>query len=192
MQNAEETMANKKSKMVTAIFRDRLNAQGAYDMLRNRGYQDSEINVLMSDKTKAAYLAERTEEQGKVKAGTMAVEGMGVGGAVGTAVGAGLAAGLTLTGVIAAGTTIILPGLNLLIAGPLAAVALAGGGAGAVAGGVIGALVGAGIPEDNARAYHEALREGGVVLGVVPRSGEEANKIQEEFENFQGEDVCYC
>ena len=77
------------------------------------------------------------------------------------------------------------------MAGPLAA-AFAGGGAGAVTGGIIGALVGMGIPEDNAEAYHEALREGGVVLGVVPRSGDETDKLEQDFKNLQGEDVCYC
>ena len=177
-------MADKTPKMVTAVFRDRVNAQSAYDTLRNFGYQDNEINVLMSDKTKAAYLAEHTDNAGKIKAGTMAVEGMGVGGAVGTVVGAGLAALLTI------GSTLVIPGFGL-VAGPIAA-AFAGGGAGAVTGGVLGSLIGAGIPEDNAKAYHEALREGGVVIGVVPRSSDEASKVKESFTNLSGEDVCYC
>ena len=178
-------MASDRQKMVTAVFRDRANAQAAYDVLRNRGYLDSEINVLMSDKTRATFFTGQEGEQ-KVKAGTMATEGLGVGGAVGTAVGATLAAV-----VAAAGVNLVLPGLGLVIAGPLAA-AFAGGGAGAVAGGLVGALVGMGIPEDNAEAYHEALREGGVVIGVAPRSSDEAGKIKDEFTNLQGEDVCYC
>jgi len=177
-------MAKSKPRMVTAIFRNRANAQAAYDMLRARGYSDSEINVLMSDKTRAEYLAAHTDTAGKVKPGTMAVEGLRVGGAVGTAVGASVAA------IAAIGTMALIPGIGW-IAGPLAA-AFAGGGAGAVAGGVIGVLVGMGIPEDNAEAYHEALREGGVVLGVVPRAGDDTDKIEQEFTNLQGEDVCYC
>src|SRR5207302_6446537 len=139
-------MASTRQKMVTAVFRDRANAQAAYDMLRNRGYLDNEINVLMSDKTRATFFTGKEGEQ-KVKAGTMATEGMGVGGAVGTAVGATV--GATLAAVAAVGANVVLPGLGLVIAGPLAA-AVAGGGAGAVAGGLIGALVGMGIPEDNA------------------------------------------
>ncbi len=177
-------MAKSRPKMVTAVFRGRTSAQAAYDMLRNHGFPDKDINVLMSDKTRAEYLAARTNEAGRLQPGTMAVEGLGVGGAIGTAVGAGVAA------IAAIGTMALIPGVGW-VAGPLAA-AFAGGGAGAVAGGVIGALVGLGIPEDNAEAYHEALREGGVVLGVIPRTDDEAEKIVQEFKNLQGEDVCHC
>jgi hypothetical protein len=181
-------MATKeKPRMVTAVFRDRLNAQSAYDMLRNRGYLDSEINVLMSDKTRSAYLTGDEAKQ-KLHAGTMAAEGAGIGGAVGTAAGATAAA---IAAAVAAVGSVVVPGLGLVVAGPLVA-AFAGGGAGAVAGGVIGILVGAGIPEDNAKAYHEALRVGGVVLGVVPHSGDDAGKLKEQFKNLQGEDICYC
>lgn len=68
--------------------------------------------------------------------GSLAVEGMGVGGVIGTAVGA------TVAAVVAAvGISIIVPGLGLVIAGPIAA-AFAGGGAGAVTGGAIGLLTG--------------------------------------------------
>ena len=73
-----------KTKMVTAVFRDRANAQAAYDMLRNQGYLDNEINVLMSDKTRATFYANK-EEHEKHDAGTLATEVMGVGGAIGTA-----------------------------------------------------------------------------------------------------------
>ncbi len=177
-------MADRK-KMVTAVFRDPVNAQRAHDALRRRGYTDTEINVLMSDKTRSTYFS--GAEPGSIKAGTMATEGMGVGGAIGTAVGA------TIAALLAIGTVITVPltgGASLLVAGPLAA-ALAGGGAGAVTGGVLGALIGAGIPEENANAYHEALREGGVVIGVVPHS-DDAKAIEKEFRDLKGDDVCYC
>jgi hypothetical protein len=179
-------MAEKKQKMVTAVFRDPVNAQRAHDALRRRGYTDTEINVLMSDKTRSTYFS--GNEPGSIKAGTMATEGMGVGGAIGTVVGASLAA------LAAIGTTLAVPltgGASLIVAGPLAA-ALAGGGAGAVAGGLIGAMVGWGIPEENANAYQEALREGGVVIGVHPRTSDDASEIQREFKDLQGDSVCYC
>lgn len=173
-----------RQRMVTAMFRDRINAERAFDWLHAHGYPDSEINVLMSDKTRATYYA--APETGKISSGTKAEQGMGIGGAIGTITGAALAA------VAMIGANIAIPGLGgLIIAGPLAG-ALAGGGAGALAGGIIGALVGWGIPEDNARAYQEALRSGGVVIGVVPRDADDAAKIQEEFKNLHGEDICYC
>src|SRR5262245_32771819 len=169
-------MAQEKRKMVTAVFRDRFDAERAFDYLHAKGYTDSEINVLLSDRTRATYYPESKKDEDKHKAGSMATEGMGVGGAIGTAVGAALGAVLTI------GTTLAIPltgGASLLVAGPLAA-ALAGGGAGAVTGGLIGALVGAGITEQNAAAYEEALKNGGVAIAVNPRTDEHADEIQEK------------
>lgn len=177
-------MAEKKQKMVTAVFRDRNDSEQAFNYLYHLGYNDQEINVLMSDRTHSTLLGESGNLK-KHKAGSKAEEGMGIGGAIGTAVGA------TLAAVAAIGTSIALPGIGLVIAGPLAA-AFAGGGAGAVAGGAIGALVGAGFTQQNAEAYEEALRDGGVVLGVVPRNREHASAIEERFRELNGENVCYC
>lgn len=177
-------MAAKKEErqMVTAVFRDRADAQLVYDDLMSRGYTQKEINVLMSDATRATYYAGKPE---RISAGTHAAEGMAAGGAIGTAVVAGLAA------LAAIGTSIAIPGLGLIIAGPIVA-ALAGGGAGAVAGGVLGGLVGLGVPESNAKAYEEALRDGGVVIGVIPRSLEEGNQLIEMFGQHRGDNICRC
>jgi hypothetical protein len=166
--------------MVTAVFRDRLHAQAAFDWLHEQGYTSSDISILMSDKTRAAYFPHEGEHP--LTADTKAVEGVGVGGTIGTAVGA------TLAAVLALGTTIVIPGLGWVIAGPLAA-ALAGGGAGAVTGGIIGGLVGLGIPEVNAKAYQEAIRDGGVFIGVTPRSDDDSSRIKRYFEQHQGESV---
>jgi hypothetical protein len=72
----------------------------------------------------------------------------------------------------------VLPGLGLVVAGPLAA-ALAGAGAGGAAGGLIGALVGAGIPEHRAKVYDASLRAGGILIGVEAKTDEEADKLEE-------------
>ena len=168
-------------KMVTAVFRDRINAERAFDRVHALGYANSEINVLMSEKTRATYYT--GQKKGKIEAGSKAAEGLGVGGAVGTAVGA------TLGAIVAAGTSILLPGIGL-IAGPIAG-ALAGAGAGAVTGGIIGVLVGWGIPENNAKAYEAVLKQGGIVLGVVARKGDDA-KLKKELEEAGGEDVVVC
>jgi hypothetical protein len=170
--------------MVTAVFRDRNDSEQAFDYLYHLGYSDRDINVLMSDKTRASYYPNSTDTS-KHTAGTKAEEGMGVGGAIGTAVGA------TLAAVAAIGTTLAIPGLGILVAGPLAA-AFAGGGAGAVTGGILGALVGAGFTEQNANAYEEALRNGGVVIGVVPKNHDHINAIKERFKELNGENVCYA
>jgi hypothetical protein len=174
-----------KQKMVTAVFRDRANAQLVYDELVSRGYTPKEINVLMSDATRASYFAGKHET---LRPNTAVAEGMAAGGAIGTAVGATLAAVLAVgAGVM----SLAVPGLPLVIAGPIVA-ALAGAGAGAVTGGLLGALIGLGIPEANAKAYEAALREGGVIIGVTPHTDEEYGQITKLFEQHHGESVCAC
>ncbi len=171
--------------MVTAVFRDRASADAAFDWLHTIGYNNSEVNVLMSDKTRRMHYSD--DANVKVNAGSKAAEGMGIGGAIGTAVGAGIAA------IAAIGTSLVIPGLGLglVVAGPLAA-AFAGAGAGAVTGGLVGALVGWGIPEDNAKAYQEALKDGGVVMGVTARNSRDASNIKAKFEELRANDVlCY-
>ncbi len=169
-------------KMVTAVFRDHDSSDEAFQFLYDRGFQDADINVLLSDEHHADTLAARDPH--RYHAGSYATEGMGVGGAIGTALGASVMAVITLG-------SVTIPGLGFLIAGPLVA-AFAGGGAGAVTGGLVGRLIGAGVPEPNAHAYDAALREGGVVLGVHPHSCQEAETIRVRFEELGGENVCYC
>ena len=169
-------MAHSDKKMVVAVFRDRTHANHVYTWLRDRGYTSDEINVLMSDQTRLAYSSESDDEI--MKSGTYATEGMAVGGAIGTAVGA----------LAAIAMTVAVPGLGILAAGPILT-AFAGAGAGAVAGGLIGGLVGLGIPESNASAYEQALRDGGVVVGVSPHDAEEAERIFDFFEKHHGENV---
>jgi hypothetical protein len=171
-----------RGKMVTAVFRDRNRAQDAYDRLVQRGYTSDELNVIMSEATRAACVEGRQDHFRN--AGNLATEGMGVGGAIGTAVGA------TVAALAAIGTSVALPGLGLIVAGPAAA-AFAGAGAGALTGGVLGALIGAGFTESNAQAYQDLIREGGVVVGVVPRNEQDAHDIQAEFEELHGENVYY-
>ncbi|MFO0929948.1 MAG: hypothetical protein U0736_23485 [Gemmataceae bacterium] len=173
--------ADAQERMVTAVFRTPLDAQTAYEQLLARGYAVKEISVLMSDSTRTQLHA---EHESSSEAGSLAVEGMGVGGAIGTAVGA------TIAALAAVGTSMVVPGLGLVIAGPIAA-ALAGGGAGAVTGGIVGALVGYGIPEPDAAAYQDALRNGGVVMGVVPRDSDQADEVKDVFRANHGVSICY-
>jgi hypothetical protein len=172
-----------KSKKVTAVFRTQVDAERAFEALQTLSYSESEIDVLMSDKTRADWYS-RVRKGAKHEAGSEAVEGMGVGGAVGTAVGAALGA------VAAIGTTIALPGLGLIVAGPIVA-ALAGGGAGAVTGGVVGGLIGLGISKENAAAYQEVLRQGVAALGVEPHASADVKKIEKLFKDHNGENILY-
>jgi uncharacterized protein YjbJ (UPF0337 family) len=166
------------NRMVTGLFRDRESAERAYGSLSERGYGKDDVDLLMSDDTRNKYFADDDDTE----LGTKAWEGAGKGAAIGGGVGA------TLAAIAAIGTTLALPGLGLLIAGPIAA-GLAGAGAGAATGGLIGALVGHGIPEEHAKHYEQGLREGGIVMGVQPRSDEDADYFEKNWRENRGESV---
>jgi hypothetical protein len=152
---------------VTSFYDDPTAANRAYERLRSRGCDPDDIDVVMSDDTRRRHFQD-------TEAGTKAAEGLGIGGAVGGGVGAALAA------VFAAGTAVAVPGLGLVVSGPIAA-ALAGAGAGASTGGLIGAMVGAGLPEDRAKVYDQGVRDGGVVLGTRARDDVHAAEIERDL-----------
>jgi len=66
---------------------------------------------------------------------------------------------------------------------------LTGAGAGALSGGLIGALVGWGIPEEHAKAYETGIKNGGIVMGVNPRTDEDADYFENEWRNQKGEQI---
>ncbi|WP_316934295.1 hypothetical protein [Hymenobacter sp. AT01-02] len=110
-------------------FRDRDSAERAYQSLSSRGYSKDDVNVLMSDDTRKTHFGSDTPD---TELGDKAMEGAGVGSAIGGTAGAVIGA------IAAIGTSVALPGLGLVIAGPIAA-ALAGAGAGGLTGGLVGA-----------------------------------------------------
>lgn len=178
MANATQQTTGTNRSWVTGTFRDRDNAERAYNSLTSRGYSQDDVNLLMSDETRQRYFS----DDNKTDLGSKALEGAGAGGAIGGTLGAILAA------LAAVGTSIAIPGLGIVIAGPIAA-ALAGAGAGAATGGLIGALVGAGIPEDRAKLYEQDIKNGGIVMGVNPRTPEDAEYFEREWKSHRGENV---
>jgi hypothetical protein len=162
--------------IVTGLFEDKESAEAVYNSLRSRGYSDDEINVIMSDATRDKYF--RTHPLG-----TKAAEGTALGGVLGGTLGA------VVGGLAAVGSNFFLPGIGLVVWGPIAG-ALAGFGAGGAVGGLVGALVGWGIPEDRAKIYAEGIAGGGTVIGVKPRSVADADQFQDEWTNkYRGRDV---
>jgi hypothetical protein len=161
------------------MFRDKDSTEGAYRSLRDRGYSDDEINVMMSSETRDKHFSDGDTEL----EGNKALEGTGAGAAIGGTLGA------IIGGIAAIGTNVLLPGLGLVVWGPIAA-ALAGAGAGGLTGGLVGALIGWGIPEDRAKAYETGIREGGTVLGVTPRTDEDAEYFENDWKtNYRGEHI---
>jgi hypothetical protein len=166
------------SNMVTGLFRDRDTAEKAYQSVSERGYDKGDVNLAMSDETRKKYFSTGTDTELGSKAG----EGAGVGGAIGGTIGAIAAA------IAAVGTSLVIPGLGLVIAGPVAA-ALAGAGAGGVTGGLIGALVGWGIPEERVKHYEAGIKEGGILMGVKPKNEADAAYFEQEWKNNRGEHI---
>lgn len=167
-------------KLVTGLFKDRDSAERAYKSVSDLGYDHKDVNLVMSDETRKQYFSDKGGVQTEL--GNKAAEGAGIGGAIGGTLGAIAAA------VAAVGTSIALPGLGLVIAGPLAA-AIAGAGAGGVTGGLVGALIGWGIPEERVKHYEQGIKEGGILMGVKPRSEEDALRFEQDWKNNQGEHV---
>ncbi len=166
------------NRILTGMFRDRESAERAYNSALSRGYTKDEVNLMMSDKTRDTWFADGDDSG----LGSKALEGAGTGSAIGGTLGA------IIAGIAAIGTSIVLPGLGLVVAGPIAA-ALAGAGAGGLTGGLIGALVGSGIPEDRAREYEEGIKSGGLVMGVNPRTDEDADYFENDWRSNRGENI---
>jgi len=157
--------------LITGLFDTESAAENAVSQLKQIGYSDNEISIIMKDRDAAKAFAADT--------GSRTMEGIGTGAAIGGTIGA------VLAGLLAVGTVTI-PGVGLLAAGPLAAM-LAGAGAGGLAGSLVGWLVGAGVPEDVAPYYERGLNEGGIVVAVACHSGDEARVRQV----LQGGSVAY-
>lgn len=167
--------------LVTGLFPDRTSAEAAYTAAESRGYTADDMNLAMSDNTRKTHFSGTTAGR-ETELGNKAAEGAGVGGAIGGTLGAIAAA------VAAVGTSIALPGLGLVIAGPLAA-AIAGAGAGAASGGLIGALVGWNMPEERVKAYEEGMKNGGILMGLRTRDDADAEHLEGAWRSNRGQHV---
>ena len=164
--------AQGESRMVTGVFADGESLERAYEVVAARGYGTGDVNVLMSEEARRRYFAE--DRDVNTELGRKVEEGGELGGPMGGAIG-------TLLPALVAAGVVALPGLGLVIAGPVAAARAAAGVAGATLG-VIGLMGDWGIPEERARQYEAAIRDGGILLAVRPRSEEDARHFQQEWQ----------
>jgi hypothetical protein len=158
---------------LVGLFYDRETAEQAYEDLRAAGYTRDEINVIMSNETREKFYPEGDDRKSEV--GNKALEGMGTGASIGGLIG-GIAGAI-----VAVGSNLVIPGLGLVIAGPLAG-ALAGIGAGGLTGGIVGALVGSGIPEDRAEHINREIKSGKIMLSVRPHSFDDVVRFTKKWE----------
>lgn len=166
--------------LTTGLFKDQNSAETAYKSAMDMGYSSDEINVVMSEDTRKRYYGKDATLETEV--GNKAAEGAALGGALGGTIGAIAAA------IAAIGTSIVVPGLGLVIAGPMAA-AIAGAGAGGVTAGIVGALIGWGIPEDRLKDYEQGINDGGILIGVKSRSDSDARQFENDWKQNSGDRV---
>lgn len=146
---------------IIGLFSDSEHAGMAVGEFKNMGYADNITVISRKGESDDVDTHEVTKDVS---------EGTASGAMAGAAVG-GLA-GL-LTGV----ASFLVPGLGLVVLGPLASV-LTGLGAGALTGGLVGALVDWGLPDATAREYEERLKAGDVLVAVTAAE-DKAEEIQD-------------
>jgi hypothetical protein len=159
--------------VVSGLFSTEQQIESLMIDLERQGLGYNMTNVLMSDKTRDQYL--------NLTKVNKAPEGASIGGLSGGALGAILGS-LTMAG------TLLIPGLNLLVAGPIIG-AIAGGAIGTATGGLVGALAGMGIPEYEAKAYEKQLEEAGNAVVVTHVAKDQAGKIKEIFKQHGALDI---
>jgi hypothetical protein len=165
---------------LTALFKNREDADSAYEWLLKNGHNSSDIHLLMSEETRQKYhYAEAVEPETTEKETILGLE-------AGVAVGGGL--GATLGIVAAVGAAAIIPGLGLAVVGPLAAILAAAGG---MVGGALGALYGSSVPEEEAHELEQKIREGSILISVLPHSDEDAELIESAWRERGGEMAHY-
>jgi hypothetical protein len=164
------------AKLVTAVFDSGDAVERAYDLVSRRGYGIPDINVVMSDETRHRYFAQ--DHPINMALGLKVTEGGEMGGPMGATL------GTIIPAIIGVGA-IALPGLGFILAGP-AAVALAAAGATGLTVGLIAALSDWGIPEERAKQYEAAIHDGGILMGVKPRTDEDAAYFADQWQALGG------
>ena len=165
---------NAKTEKVTGLFETHKDADHIFSTLLEKGYDREEISVVMA-KPENKSEEDMEEHQAETQATGDAKRGAIVGGA----------AGAVLTVIAAIGTNLVLPGVGLVLAGPLLA-GLTGAAAGGLAGGTIGAIIGSGYPKDDVDYYEDKIKQGGIIISVDVKSHLNKQDIANDFRRCNG------
>jgi hypothetical protein len=155
------------TRKITAIFETRTELENALMKLEDIGIVESQVGIIMSDETHGKSF--------KIEKHDKSDEGIAAGATIGGIV----------TGILAAAAgagSIVIPGLNFVVVGPIVA-GLAGAGLGAMTGGLVGGLIGLGIPEHEASLYDRKVRAGHILVAVEARNSDQAKRVKEILES---------
>ncbi|HEX5226861.1 MAG TPA: DUF3341 domain-containing protein [Bryobacteraceae bacterium] len=159
---------------VFGIYRDTLALSGGLDAMKNAGFRNTDISVLLPENAGTKDFVHQKDTKAPEGATTGATTGAVVGGIIGWLAGIGALA---------------IPGIGPLIAaGPIVA-ALAGAGAVGAAGGIVGTLVGFGIPEYEAKRFEGRVRSGGTLVSIHCDSHEWVKRAKKLLEDTGAEDI---
>jgi hypothetical protein len=182
----DSALSTRPDGMVTGLFKTKECAERGYRCAVRLGYENSDIDVLMSEETRHRCFAPgqdtKTDLSGSATKGAAedGIPAVDLGGPVGGTI------GMVAPALAGAGTLLLVPVLGVFAAGPIA-VALAAAGAVGLAGALMGALTKWGIPERRIEEYEQGIREGGILLGVKARSDEDANNLLQEWQASGGQ-----
>jgi rhodanese-related sulfurtransferase len=162
------------NKSVFGIYLTRSNVESAVNALKDAGFSNSDVSILLPETVKTADLATENTTKAPEGAAVGAGSGAALGGALGWLVGVGALA---------------IPGIGPVVAaGPLLA-ALAGVGIGGALGGFAGSLVGMGIPESEAKKYEGKLLKGGILVAVHCETEQQVNRAKEVLQSSGAQDI---
>lgn len=156
-------------KTVLGVFHSKDKAEEAVREIRERGFDNTEINVVAKD-----------EERGK---GDRGGARMSTGGNLtgGTTTGAAVGG---VAGLLAGAGALAIPGIGPIVAaGPIATML-----SGAVTGGIAGGLIDWGIPEERGRHFEEKVKQG-KILTVIKTSDKKAEDAMQILRKNGAEDV---
>jgi Heat induced stress protein YflT domain/Alternative complex III, ActD subunit len=163
-----------KNTAVYGIYRNITQVEGAVDNLREQGFRNTDISVLLPENAGSKDFAHKKNTKAPEGAATGAGSGAVVGGALGWLAGIGALA---------------IPGVGPFIAaGPIVAL-LAGVGVGGTLGGLVGAMVGMGMPEYEAKRYEGRIKEGGILLSVHCDNSDWVKRAKELLKETGAEDI---
>ena len=150
---------------VISVFAALEEAEEAVRRLDEHGFAISNVSIVASD------LTSEREIRGFVSTGDVARRGAGIGGWIGG-----------IFGLLIGAALIWVPGFGpLVIAGPLAAMILAGvegAAVGVAGGGLLGGLIGLGVSREHVLKYEDHLR-GGRYLVIAHGSPEEVSRAED-------------
>jgi hypothetical protein len=132
---------------VLSLFPDSSGAESAVRELKQIGFTDQEIGVLMQEPGKATFDSDN-EPGGRESEGTAAVDESLAGG---------------LIGLLA---TLLIPGMGPLLLGGVLASTLAGAGVDAAASGLMSIVIGLGASRVAAEYFERGVRNGGILVTV--------------------------